>query len=130
MSLSTFLGKLKQDAVNFEHVAVVEEQKAVTWLSHVFGPQNVDNAVTAIEQAAQTELGALTQKAVLFAEDVLGSGAGATKASMVLNLVSTAAGALGIPFSTGAVNALINLFASFVGSAASAVVATVVQPAK
>ena len=130
MSLSTFLGTLKNDAAKFENVVIKDEQAAVAWLEGAAGKQNVDNAVNTLEGILTTDVGKWTSKFVVFAENALGSGAGAQKASLVLQWVTAAANALGFAAPVSAVNLALNALAAFVGSKASAAVAAVVQPAK
>ena len=116
MSIGSFLSALKQEALKFENVVIKDEQAAVKWAESVFGKGNADNAVAAIDAAAKTELGALTKKFVLMAEDVLGAGSGPAKASLVSQWVGIAATALGIPYTGSAINALLSMFAPFVAA--------------
>jgi hypothetical protein len=128
MSIGSFLSTLKQDALKFENVVIKDEQAVVKWAESVFGKGNVDNAVATIDAAARTELGALTKKFVLVAEDVLGASAGTAKASLVAQWVGIAATALGIPFTGSAINALLNIFAPFVAARVGAELDRVLQP--
>lgn len=128
MSLSSFLGTLKTDAVKFENVVIKDEQAVVAWFEKAVGKNNVDNAVNTVESILETDVGKLTKKFVIIAEDVLGSGAGSTKASLVLQWVTMAASALGISAPVSLINLALNAAAVFVESKANAVVKQVVQP--
>jgi hypothetical protein len=130
MSLSSFLETLKTDAIKFENVVIKDEQAVVAWLEKAVGKTNVDNAVNTIESILETDVGKLTKKFVLVAEDVLGSGAGSAKASLVLQWVSMAASALGISAPANLINLALNAAAAFIGSKATSVVQQVVQPVK
>lgn len=130
MSIKSFINTLENDAKKFENVIVSDEQKMATWAENVFGKDKVDAAISNVEAAAQTELGALTKKAVIFAESSLASAAGTARSSAVLSFVSSAASALGIPFSTPAINLLIEMFAPWVEHKIDAELQKVLQPGK
>lgn len=109
---------LKSDWGKFEGVMVRDEQAVKAKLEMVFGAQGVDSAITSAEAAAETALGKLVKDVIPYIETEFANLSGAMQSSLAGKIVMEIAKATGVPFSTSAINHLIEIFVPFIAKAA------------